>query len=409
MTKNLIILGNGFDLHNGLKSSFQDFFNNRKENLSKVYEFAEEIGADSKNIERVGNGLDADEIKLNIVGLTALKINSNLNFDPYANYEKYERISTDKINFWDFYLILLKNDNKNWFDIESQIELFFTGDILGREVLKTSRFDDISNYIEKFRNSTLSRHNNLENFYSFDFMTQVMAFVLVNIFDYDVHQPLTSFLVEQLYHFEETLKVYLGKQAKNEDYLDQAKDCINQLGGQEEFNVLNFNYTQVLLNDSVQTIERNVHGSLAEDGHPIMGIDSNEVSTGKPYFAFTKTYRIMALANGETKKILPFQLDRIVFYGHSLSKADYSYFQSIFDYYSIYDSDVELEFYYSVYSDKTKIEVENEQYDRISKLLEAYGKTIPNHGKNLLHKLLLGNRISIKELHDEGQQNVQED
>ena len=82
----------------------------------------------------------------------------------------------------------------------------------------------------------------------------------------------------------------------------------------------------------------------------------------------------------------------IKFYGHSLSEADYSYFQSIFDYYHIYDnSNVSLLFYYSE---------GYEQIDSIYKLINDYGKTMINQdqGKNLIHKLLLENRLKIIKL-----------
>jgi len=40
----------------------------------------------------------------------------------------------------------------------------------------------------------------------------------------------------------------------------------------------------------------------------------------------------------------PEKLGTINFFGHSLSKADYSYFQAIFDLYNIYSSEINLIF-----------------------------------------------------------------
>lgn len=82
----------------------------------------------------------------------------------------------------------------------------------------------------------------------------------------------------------------------------------------------------------------------------------------------------------------------IKFYGHSLSEADYSYFQSIFDYYDLYgNNNVSLIFYYSN---------EFEQNDEIYRLINSYGRTLMNQeqGKNLIHKLLLENRLKIVEV-----------
>ena len=66
--------------------------------------------------------------------------------------------------------------------------------------------------------------------------------------------------------------------------------------------------------------------------------------------------------------------------------------QSIFDYYDLYgNSKVSLIFYYSE---------GYEQTDAIYRLINSYGKTLSNReqGKNLIHKLLLENRLKIVEV-----------
>ena len=62
------------------------------------------------------------------------------------------------------------------------------------------------------------------------------------------------------------------------------------------------------------------------------------------------------LSNAETRVLLtkdnPLE---IKFYGHSLREADYSYFQSIFDSYNLYEnSKVSLMFYFPKGFEKTK-------------------------------------------------------
>ena len=86
----------------------------------------------------------------------------------------------------------------------------------------------------------------------------------------------------------------------------------------------------------------------------------------------------------------------IKFYGHSLASADYSYFQSIFDLVNLYSSHVRLLFFYSDYS----VTAREETYQRVLNLLSAYGETMDNedHGKNLVHKLILEGRLSIVRL-----------
>ena len=151
-------------------------------------------------------------------------------------------------------------------------------------------------------------------------------------------------------------------------------------------------------------IYSNVHGKLcnkqcSEDcvsSSVIFGIDDKLIQLQKTneLRLFSKTYRKMSDTSTPIS-ILPKndgQPIEIKFYGHSLSEADYSYFQSIFDFYNLYDNyNVSLLFYYSK---------GYEQNDEIYRLINSYGKTLENkdRGKNLIHKLLLENRLKIVEV-----------
>ncbi|GAJ26009.1 hypothetical protein JCM15457_915 [Liquorilactobacillus sucicola DSM 21376 = JCM 15457] len=89
----------------------------------------------------------------------------------------------------------------------------------------------------------------------------------------------------------------------------------------------------------------------------------------------------------------------IKFFGHSLAVADYAYFQSVFDYLNIYDSDVTLVFYYGNFHEENSEEMITYEH-QIQKLLSIYGeKSLTGaHGKNLMTKLMLENRLQIKHL-----------
>ena len=115
--------------------------------------------------------------------------------------------------------------------------------------------------------------------------------------------------------------------------------------------VLNFNYTA--LSDIVKTQDIcyhiNVHGKLCNEqcgetckrSSIIFGMDDKIIQScdeSAPLRIFSKTYRKMMLEESPLA-ILPGANDNpfaIKFYGHSLSEADYSYFQSIFDYCNLY-------------------------------------------------------------------------
>lgn len=144
----------------------------------------------------------------------------------------------------------------------------------------------------------------------------------------------------------------------------------------------------------------------------IFGIDNDGININSENYRFTKTARKLSLDSRpifQTTTALPDRNDvtQIVFYGHSLSTSDYAYFQSIFDYYDIYNNPIKLIFGYSLLNDPRtpKIEDESKAINRhtiiVSKLVNEYAqKTFANSygniANNLLHMLELQNRIVLR-------------
>lgn len=97
--------------------------------------------------------------------------------------------------------------------------------------------------------------------------------------------------------------------------------------------------------------------------------------------------------------------DLIKFYGHSLASSDYSYFQAILDEIDLYKSNVRLIFLYRPWIKDdgeriSEIEARDGMCHKVSQLLTTYGSTMENkdHGKNLMHKLLLEGRLSVRQI-----------
>lgn len=187
-------------------------------------------------------------------------------------------------------------------------------------------------------------------------------------------------------------------------------DCIkNSQQLDYDSSVLNFNYTSPFKPEELGlgiVDDRNVHGFLGRT-ETIFGIDGKDVAEDDPALPFTKTYRLMSLEpyESETVKLCDSDTSYIKIFGHSLSRADYSYFQSIFDTVNLYGGNTKLVFMYKNYRNKQDRSVDEqaireELYSRISHLLIEYGNTLDNkdHGKNLMHKLLLEQRLLIKRL-----------
>ena len=400
MAHQLLILGNGFDLHCGLKSSYNDFFR-------------------QTILDTVGENY----------GLIQAR--------PHVN------------GFWEG--LLLKHyevslqSNYNWCDIETIIKESLMLICFGSKAPDFSfpHKDGIwqnalkNNETPEIQRSTIQRYlfERCKYFYN-EYLREVSA-------EKSGTKKLAIFLnylLLELHNFERGFCKYIKNNIINPanvnelnvDYILKAANLLAALTGSTKANyrtlddlrcnnnaifhsfrdilsthVLNFNYTA--LPDIIKTQDIcyhiNVHGKLCNEqcgenctkSSIIFGIDDKIIQSRDEYAPlrlFSKTYRKMMLEESPLG-ILPHAYENLLeikFYGHSLSEADYSYFQSIFDYYNLYgNNNVSLIFCYSEGYDQT---------DAVYRLVNSYGRTLTNkdQGKNLIHKLLLENRLIIKKI-----------
>lgn len=410
----LLILGNGFDLHCGLKSAYKDFFQ-------------------STILDTIGGRFGLQQMKAGVSGFW-----ETLLFGYYTTFGKV---------------------NYNWCDIETIIKntVLAIGNRnkgLAFEALESVKRREDPNEIK-------SVYGTIEHF----LYIKCMSIFYDTLYsgktysDDEAYSLLINRILQELHKFERGFCKYIknnivnpnNEKEYNTQYIVNAMNLLNTLTGftdiqyetiddiiereEEEYweqcsptmrqsawreknilskefanlhsvNILSFNYTALFDILEVQSpcLYNNVHGKLcmnkcAENcstSNIIFGIDDTIVQSQDENFEihkFSKTYRKMLYANAESR-VLPTKDNplEIKFYGHSLSEADYSYFQSIFDYYNLYEnSKVSLMFYYSKGFEQT---------DEVYRLINTYGKTLSNkdQGKNLTHKLLLENRLKIIEI-----------
>lgn len=86
----------------------------------------------------------------------------------------------------------------------------------------------------------------------------------------------------------------------------------------------------------------------------------------------------------------------IVFFGHSLSRADYSYFESICSTVDLYNGHTSLVFLYSNYAKG----VRESEVAKVLALLDYYGSSLGIAGRsnNLARKLMLEGRLVVREI-----------
>ena len=115
---------------------------------------------------------------------------------------------------------------------------------------------------------------------------------------------------------------------------------------------------------------------------------------------FTKPYRIINNKFTAIRQEFEFNdFDKIIVYGHSLGKADYSYFKYIFDETSIYTRPIKLIFYYWPGLYKTDLVekqlIERQYTEKVVTLLNVYGKDSNLARGDIVTKLAIEGRLSV--------------
>ena len=386
--KNLYIIGNGFDLYLKLKNYYDNFFEAKLENNNNnEYSIIKENM--QKYIEKKAKGLfDGAELSKVINGTKLPELQNNSIFLLYLLLEK-------------------DNEIEYWYDVEKKIFPCV------KEFEKLSELNDES-FLKEFRYFTYE--------YLKDFRPNeeiIRKIILRKCIQQKKYCDDYNYLVE-LNKFEKEFGDYIkeiNEKVFTEDvngfrdnkFIDKIHKVFQEDKNETNI-VINFNYTTYLKEMDYISEMTNVHGTFE---NPIFGIDNTEIGNDREFYYLTKTSRVLFNNTIKEEFKLPnkIEISKICFFGHSLARADYSYFQSIFDYYDIYNSEVKLEFkYYNYIKDKKELtdeekeerkdEVKLNMHKSVIELMNDYGNTASNksRGKNLLHKLILENRIKIVEV-----------
>ena len=383
----LIVIGNGYDLECGLRSRFADFYEPRREAVlaTRAHGYADLSEAAEEN------------------GLTA----------------------------WDF--ILSYGKYRNWCDIEETIKQWVMPPSEG------ARFtDSVQKLARKVNVAGLSMEKfafgdeNISDRVLPDWMRGLAERRGDRQGERLSEEDLLELLKDELTKLECAFDEYLsGEACGNAEYgrlsdalfarlyADElpegaARELPEGAAREVKTSVLSFNYTNPFegrAGASAPDAVVNIHGRLG--GEIIFGIDG-QGRLDNPYaLPFTKTYRI-AVAGTQVADGLFYVsqpgvsagegavTEMIKFYGHSLGPADYSYFQSIFDGVDLYGGRTKLVFYYRPWMVDGELVpegmVRTEMVAKVATLLDTYGKTLDNkdHGKNLMHKLMLEGRLEVK-------------
>lgn len=393
----LIILGNGFDIQCGLKSTYKDFFNKR---------FKEVFGSVNSEVSYKDLEQQYNSIKHTISELIG---KHRLHADIFS--ELIKRLTLDgakNITRWDFYLLatnyLLHDGDTNilWRDVETDIYIIVTA-------LLTHEYNTTNKNLRSDEDKNNTDIKKVENFIE-DLIWLDGESGRSEDGKYDEERA--EELLKELIIFEKVFAEFIKKQM-TKHYYSNVVNILNDLYKNSDLHkeiarcsVLSFNYSMDKNRVTGESWSwNNIHGiaNYKDIASPIFGIDNHDiVSLSKkdgvsqdPRTLFTKAYRVIDNDIDQIQQPIDFSgIKLISFYGHSLGEADYSYFETIFDDVDLYNSNVELEFYY--YIKDNPILDKREAIRKIENLLVNYGNQLDQvHGENIMNKLILEKRIRI--------------
>lgn len=400
----ILILGNGFDLACGLPTTYNKFFEWRFQKIKEQCEGIETL------LDSYREYFHNHFFKITYTKQDSLKNSDNDTvkvrksyLDIYSEFKVIiQSMKNKQINFFDLYFIFNKKEKTNWNDVESEIFKIVTG----ISIYHTRNSEDVMKSIMPGGNYYKNYSNRLENTVIYD----LFLLMFIEQCKVDSYLNIYEVLMKELKAFEAVFQKYISEITSKilevpNFRIIYYENCKKLIKLESSTYIVNFNYTSVkeIIENQIKNMpnEINVHGRY--DQITIFGIDQGLCNVDTDEYIFSKTYRKIA-ENTDTmmlpcKNESPIQHQELIFYGHSLAKADYSYFQSLFDLYDIYNTTL-LTFKYSIYDENKIYEIKQEIFHKVTKLLIDYGSTMSNkdHGKNLLHKILLEGRLKVEEV-----------
>ena len=284
--KRLYILGNGFDLYMGMKTSYNDFFEN--------------------------GGYSSIKKEINIkneIQVLLIRYTENI-FDLKSEIEKVsERIFSlidGKINnLFLLYLVISNNELIYWQNVEKQIKPYIK---CAKEALTNIKMSiEEERMIEHLSGEEIEMEME-EIKGNYEKIEKILKKLILKKFIRNkCDKNDKNIILRELNKFEKEFGQYI-KNLDNPlqvDDLDivtkKIKNVFNKIQDklkESGINVITFNYTDYL-KDYFEVFV-NIHGTTE---NPIFGIDSKEAEKNHQYIYFTKTSRVLE-ANIEKEKII---------------------------------------------------------------------------------------------------------
>lgn len=367
-----LVLGNGFDLHNKLKTSYNDFFESvKKEKYQKIQKLF--WTKDDSNFFKFLNNPVYSQIQIL--------------FSPFLNY-----------NVWDFIFALSSQS------ITSDKEILWAD--IEKEILSW-----LNNELPKIKTRVITKNNDTISDKVKNIRIHSFASLLIRK---TASSPLTTsddfyrYLLDELIKFETEFGEYIKKETDRVYGSNHklAYQAINKIVPFDRISTIaSFNYNSYY-NDRIQDKLHHINGGIID--HPIFGIDPSllmDTSKDDPRIIFGKTYRRLML-DASVKSMTQKKPSRnIIIYGHSLNEQDYNYFFALFDDIDLADhtKDNKIIFAYSIHDENRRIRITSTLIDNITKMFYNYSEYLGRVKDNnrLLDMLVVTKKIMLLEIPDD--------
>ena len=340
-----IVLGNGFDLFCGLKTSYKDYFS-----------------SPFTRYDRLDKWIDGQ----------AAMYESNpesANEDPRGLAPIPKDIG--RINCWDLYFTMTFDETKSYFWCDVETEML--NSLIKRDADVTNDYkphwENVWEYINKEKTGSHKPRSII-----------LGQFLVVKAGGIPkTKEDFYEFLLKQLREFENNFARFIAYQHVewngmftrfNEAYIRNARMLLEQLCNPSEIASIGcFNYGFTPEAEFYEKCKF-VNGNFL---NPIFGIDS-VFDPSDPRYIFTKTNRRIewTMRGGESPAAGEF--DNVVAFGHSLNSHDYNYFFPILDKLEMSDfsSNKKLIIAYSIYDETESANIKKRIRHALYSLFSAY-------------------------------------
>ncbi len=334
MSKNILIIGNGFDLYHKLPTSYKDFLFFTKH----WNEFKEEYDKQKKTEMPQNN----KRIKVRLGNRNELTLESLNDFAKHAYLYSKEHITYldnhVKHNAWLYYFEAITMPGQNWIDFEeeiyralSQVELYYTNFLTSIEhtIPEIIMPDLMKKVIRTFGEMAEAKKQGYRYLATRGFTSRMAVPEVLN----PNKALLLDFMKDELDVLNKCLDYYLLEFVSKID-CDVLSEQIKKLG---KIALLNFNYTytfSAVYGDENLDKHHAIHGEAKKE-NLVLGISDESFGNSIDFIYFQKFFQRIQKKTGSFYKkwldeyLFSEPLDVFIM-GHSLNKVDKGVLQDFF-------------------------------------------------------------------------------